>query len=174
MQGDTKHVVLGIDPGIAGTGWSVFSGWGEYLDSGTENPGRGEERFDNLARSIHVLIRRFSAVDVVVEIPSGGKWRTAERLFSYGRAVGLVEGSAVITGARVHRVTVRDWKRNTTKAQTFEMVLRSLGRIPLTDHESDAIALVMHWFQNVRPGVLRAKQIMDATGVTPSADEPSF
>lgn len=174
MQGDSRQVVLGIDPGVAGTGWSAFSGSGDYLDSGTENPGRGEDRFDRLARSVHILIQRFSAVDVVVEIPSGGKWRGAEKLLSYGRAIGLVEGAAVITGVRVHRVTVRDWKRNTTKAETFERVLRSLGRIPNSDHESDAIALLMYWFSVARPDVLRAKHILRPLITTTPAEDLRF
>lgn len=139
---------LSIDPSIASLGWAVFDGC-KPVSHGTWHPSKkpnARDRFDQLAEFIRDLLAVHEHVsDVVVEVPSGGLYRMGSTAMIYGRAIGVCECAAALSGATVHRIPVNTWKGNARKSKTQAIVKYGLKIDGATEDQADALGLGL-WF----------------------------
>jgi crossover junction endodeoxyribonuclease RuvC len=168
-------VVMGIDPGVASTGFGVVrvaGGSMEAVDAGVIEAPMG----DSLAKRLELIHRELAqliawhqpAAAALEELYFGKNVRSAT-------AVGQARGVAMLAAAQ-HGVSCSDYTPQAVKmavcgsgaadkAQVQHMVgaLLGLPRPPESDHAADALAVAIchaghtrpsHAFQNVeRPGV---------------------
>jgi Holliday junction resolvasome RuvABC endonuclease subunit len=154
------RTVMGLDPSIDNLGWGVILpppvGLNTALrrvDSSTWHPSKSAfaaDRFHQLAIVVIELVSRFDVTDVVVEIPDAYQKRSFATLRTYLRAVGICEGAATATGARVHRLSVNTWKGRTKKSDTATIVRAVFKRTVSSDNESDALGVAMAFCAGVR------------------------
>lgn len=142
-----NHLIF-IDPSACSLGYAVFVS-GQRHTSGTWSPTTrigAKDRYDQLGDFLKRLLVPAALYDVVVETPSGGGYRMQFTTgVVYGRAIGVVEGVCNVLGARVHRITVNDWKGRQKKGSTLLVVRHELKYEPCTDDESDALGLGLWW-----------------------------
>ncbi len=147
--------VLGIDPGMASTGFGVVSrnsGRLEALDGGVISTVAGKpvaERLSEIHESVCSLIYRHRPEAVALEdIFFSANVETA---FAVGRASGVVILAAGQAGLPTQTYTPQAIKKgvcgsgNAEKAQVQRMVksLLSLDRLPRPDHAADALAVAI-------------------------------
>lgn len=156
-------VVMGIDPGVANTGFGVVrvaGGRMSALDGGVIEAPAGEDAADRLARihaSLTELIAWHEPVAVAIEdLYFGRNVRSAI-------GVGQARGVAMLAAAQ-HRVPCFDYTPQAVKmavcgsgagdkAQVQQMVgtLLSLPQAPSSDHAADALAVAICHASHVRP-----------------------
>ncbi|MGH2861083.1 MAG: crossover junction endodeoxyribonuclease RuvC [Solirubrobacteraceae bacterium] len=148
-------VVLGIDPGIANTGYGVVSGSGsrlEALEYGViETPASAapETRLAEIYADIGELVRRFEVEAVAVEDLYFGA--NVVSAMAVGQARGVVLLAAGQHRIPVHAYTPQQVKGavcgsgRADKQQVARMVARLLGLAgpPRPDHAADALAVAV-------------------------------
>jgi crossover junction endodeoxyribonuclease RuvC len=148
-------IVLGVDPGIANTGYGIVSSSGSRLQAlefgviETRAPAAAEVRLAEIHGDIGELIARFGVDAVAVEdLYFGANVASA-------MAVGQARG-VVLLAAGQHRVAVRAYTPQQVKAavcgsgradkqQVARMAARLLGLAapPRPDHAADALAVAI-------------------------------
>lgn len=146
-------VILGIDPGIANTGYGILR-----IDSTsiqamvcghirTTSKTPSEERLKHIFDTIMDLINQYSVNAVVLEDIFFSK--KVSNAYSVGEVKGIVKLAAAINGASVTTYTPLQVKQavvgygKATKMQVKKMVqmLLKLKELPEPDHAADALAI---------------------------------
>jgi crossover junction endodeoxyribonuclease RuvC len=148
-------IVLGIDPGLANTGYGVVSRRGErpaVLDGGTIQTPAGlamELRLALLARRLREILDRHDCHAMALEeLYFGQNVRTA---FAVGHARGVAMLTAGEAGVPCFSYTPQRVKAavcgngRASKEQVMRMVSAqlSLSQIPSSDHAADALAVAI-------------------------------
>ncbi len=148
-------IVLGIDPGIANTGYGVVAGSGsrvQALDFGVIETAAStppETRLAEIHADVGELIRRFEVEAVAVEDLYFGA--NVVSAMAVGQARGVVLLAAGQHGIPVHAYTPQQVKAavcgsgRADKQQVSRMVARLLGMAspPRPDHAADALAVAL-------------------------------
>ena len=143
--------VLGIDPGLASTGWGILdeiNGSIHYIDHGTITTKAGQQRADRLffiQQSIRAIIEKYNPTEAAIEILFFGK--------NVSSAIPVAEARGVISAAIAEKnIFLNEFTPNTIKSgvvgsakadkkQVQEMVRIILGldEAPKPDHAADAL-----------------------------------
>ncbi len=148
----TQRIVLGIDPGLANTGWGVISQRGTHLEClaygriSTPSAHSLADRLLKIHNQIHAVVSRFKPVCVGIETVWFGQNVTAA--FATGQARGAALVACAESGVNVAEFTPRQIKLSVVGTGTAEkeqvqfMVRRllSLEANPQPDHAADALA----------------------------------
>lgn len=148
-------IILGIDPGLANTGWGVVERRGpscRCLAYGCISSGSGEALASRLKRihdEIQAVIARFSPAECAVESVFFGT--NAKSAFATGQARGvalLATADSAIPLAEYSPVQIKSVVVGTgtaDKQQVTYMVrtLLSLDHDPRPDHSADALAVAI-------------------------------
>lgn len=146
-------MVLGIDPGIGITGYSVLRDLGqrvEILDYGairTSSKMCFPKRLSELYQRIEDIINQFHPEELAIEELFFNK--NVKTALSVGQAVGVITVACVRNGLNVTTYTPLQVKQSVVgygraeKHQVQQMVkmLLSLPRVPTPDDVADAIAI---------------------------------
>lgn len=148
-------IVLGIDPGLANTGYGVVARMGgrfAALDGGVIETPTGlpiEHRLVSIAERVRAILREYDCAAVAIEeLYFGQNVRTA---FAVGHARGVTMLIAGEQGVPCFSYTPQKIKSSVCghgradKDQVARMVqtLLSLDRAPASDHASDALAVAL-------------------------------
>jgi crossover junction endodeoxyribonuclease RuvC len=158
-------LILGIDPGLASTGWGLLRREGQrvtHLAHGvvTTTPDEGDDhaRVQRIAREVATLLRAYRPDSLAME-----RWvHFGQSATVQAHALGLVIGAVLVAAASLE-VPVRsehrsqDWRRalglpaTAAKAEVQARVqaLLSLPKPPRPQHAADALAVAFA----ARPGV---------------------
>ncbi len=145
-------VVLGVDPGLAHTGWAVLETRGSVcrcraygcIDTASKDP--LHVRLGVIYKEIAVVIERYTPCDVAVEEVFFGQ--NVSSAISVAHARGVVLALAATCGLQVGEYTPMQIKLalvghgKADKQQVAYMVKRicALDHIPTPDHSADALA----------------------------------
>ena len=146
------EIILGIDPGLANTGWGIVRSHGGSLSCvayGCVSTSPDEELSKRLHRihgQIHAVIERYAPTSVGIESVWFGKNVTAA--FKTGQARGAALVACAGNGLDVSEFTPREIKMtivgngSAEKGQIQYMVkqILDLDEVPRPDHSSDALA----------------------------------
>jgi crossover junction endodeoxyribonuclease RuvC len=148
-------IVLGIDPGIANTGYGIVSGSGSRLQAlgfgviETAASAAPETRLSEIHTDVGELIRTYDIEAVAVEDLYFGA--NVVSAMAVGQARGVVLLAAGQHGIPVHSYTPQQVKSavcgsgRADKQQVSNMVARllGLGSPPRPDHAADALAVAL-------------------------------
>ncbi|MDE3132492.1 MAG: crossover junction endodeoxyribonuclease RuvC [Acidobacteriota bacterium] len=148
-------IVLGIDPGIANTGFGIVSSGGSRLQAlefgviETPSSAPPEARLAEIHADVGELIRRYDAEAVAVEDLYFGA--NVVSAMAVGQARGVVSLAAGQHGVPVRAYTPQQVKAavcgsgRADKSQVARMVARLLGLSapPRPDHAADALAVAL-------------------------------
>lgn len=151
-MGQQTRCILGIDPGLANTGWGVVSWSGSrvqavaYGCTSTDANSPLSQRLLKINQQIEAVITRFSPVAVGIETVWFGQNITAA--FATGQARGAALVACAQGGLDVGEYTPKQIKMavvgegGAEKEQVQYMVQHILGleNIPKPDHAADALA----------------------------------
>ncbi len=147
--------ILGIDPGLASTGFGVIETSGSsyrHLHHGVIITGATEPTGDRLAgiyREIEAVIRRFSPTEAAVESLFFAKNATSAIPVAQARGVVLLAlVHAGITGVEyapqaIKRALVGQGRAEKYQVQELVRVVLGLPEIPSPDHAADALAVAV-------------------------------
>ena len=152
MKQHNTRRILGVDPGLASTGWGILDdkdGKIEYIDHGVIITKADQDRADRLffiMRSIRLIIEKFKPVEAAIERLFFGKNVTSA--IPVAEARGVISAVLAEKSVIVHDFTPNSIKKGVTgtvsadKAQVQEMVKIILGldEAPKPDHAADALA----------------------------------
>ena len=144
--------ILGIDPGIANTGWGVLDFVGQrfqpvcYGVINTDPSEKLEHRIAVIAQSVAQLIRKYEIKHISMEDIYFAKNEVSA--IGVAKVIGAVVHAAYIEKVDVSMFTPMQIKMSITgfgkaeKKQVQEMcrILLKLDKIPRPDHAADAIA----------------------------------
>ena len=144
--------VLGIDPGLAHTGWGIIEnldGKIRYIDHGvieTKAHTPRPERLFVILQSVRTIIEKHKPQEAAVEILFFGKNVTSA--IPVAEARGVISALLAEKGIPLYELTPNKIKQGVTgitradKSQVQEMVriILSLDEIPKPDHAADALA----------------------------------
>jgi len=144
--------ILGIDPGLASTGWGVLDNAGsgiQYIDHGTIKTKADCPRAQRLffiMRSIRLIIEKYNPAEAAIENLFFGK--NVSSAIPVAEARGVICACLAEKNIPVRELTPNAIKKGITgiagadKKQVQEMVRIILGleEIPKPDHASDALA----------------------------------
>lgn len=147
-----ERIILGIDPGLANTGWGVVRQSGSRLScvayGCVSTPAKAElsQRLAKIHEQIDAVIKRFEPTCIGIETVWFGQNITAA--FATGQARGAALVACAQHGLRVGEFTPRQIKLavvgtgSAEKAQVQYMVkkLLALQEEPKPDHAADALA----------------------------------
>ena len=148
-------IVLGIDPGLANTGFGVIARRGSRLvalDGGvvvTSSGARTEQRLCELHDALRALLREHAPDAVALESLYFGQ--NARSAFAVGQARGVAMLCAGQLGVACHSYTPQQVKGavcgsgRAAKDQVSRMVtvLLALAEEPASDHAADALAVAV-------------------------------
>lgn len=150
-----RSVIVGIDPGLANTGWGVIEAQGSRLrclaygcvttDSGSSLTGRLASIYDELS----AVLKRYSPSESAVESVYFGA--NAKSAFATGQARGVVILALAKSGVAVSEYSPAQIKHAVAgegaadKCQVAYMVKEILGldAAPHPDHAADALAVTI-------------------------------
>ena len=146
------EIILGIDPGLANTGWGIVESRGGSMSCvayGCVTTGTQDElsiRLHRIYQQISAVIRRYRPTSVGIESVWFGKNVTAA--FKTGQARGAALVACAGEGLDVAEFTPREIKMtivgngSAEKEQIQYMVkqMLALEEVPHPDHSSDALA----------------------------------
>lgn len=147
--------ILGIDPGLASTGFGVIETTGNsyrHLHHGVILTGAAEATGDRLARiyrEIEAVIRKFSPTEAAVESLFFAKNATSAIPVAQARGVVLLAlVHAGISGAEyapqaIKRALVGQGRAEKYQVQELVRVVLGLPEIPSPDHAADALAVAV-------------------------------
>ena len=147
----SKRRILGIDPGLASTGWGVLDiidGNIRYIDHGSIITKADCPRADRLffiLQQVRSIIEKFNPTEVAIEILFFGK--NVSSAIPVAEARGVISAAVAEKGIFIHELTPNAIKKGvvgTTKAdkkQVQEMVriILNLDEKPKPDHAADAL-----------------------------------
>jgi crossover junction endodeoxyribonuclease RuvC len=147
-----KRRILGIDPGLASTGWGVLDdleGRIQYIDHGTIITKKDRPRADRLYFILHCtreIIKKFKPTEAAIEILFFG--RNVTSAIPVAESRGVISAALAEMAITVHEFTPNAVKQGVAgsasadKKQVQEMVRIILGldKCPKPDHASDALA----------------------------------
>jgi len=147
-----KRRVLGIDPGLASTGWGVLddiNGSIRYVDHGvitTKADSQRSCRLFFIMQSIRAILEKFNPTEAAIENLYFGK--NVSSAIPVAEARGVISASVAEKGIPLHELTPNAIKMGAAgtasadKKQVQEMVRIILGleEIPKPDHAADALA----------------------------------
>jgi len=151
---------LGIDPGLANTGWALLSG-GDLIDFGCVRTKKSKRtvtggvtrRLMEVSSALRPLLRSSSVA--VVEWPGGGFGKNARSAVQTNLVAGLVVGLATASGTTLLQPSPRTWRaqlgsksgadsklhKNLYKRFSSQLERLLLGELP---HVLDAIGLATY------------------------------
>jgi crossover junction endodeoxyribonuclease RuvC len=152
MRPPKKRRIIGLDPGLAATGWGVLDfadGKAFYIDHGvikTKAESPRAERLFFIMRSVRVIIEKYKPSEAAIEILFFGKNVTSA--IPVAEARGVISAALAEKGILIHELTPNAIKKGVTghagadKKQIQEMVrlFLNLEKIPKPDHAADALA----------------------------------
>jgi crossover junction endodeoxyribonuclease RuvC len=144
--------IIGIDPGLASTGWGVLdsvNGKIKYVDHGVIVTKADTPRADRLffiLQCIRDLIKKYKPQEAAIETLYFGK--NVSSAIPVAEARGVISAAIAEKGIFLHEFTPNAIKQGVTgvsnadKKQVQEMVRLILGleKIPKPDHAADALA----------------------------------
>jgi len=144
--------IIGIDPGLASTGWGVLdsvNGKIKYVDHGVIATKADTPRADRLffiLQCIRDLIKKYKPQEAAIETLYFGK--NVSSAIPVAEARGVISAAIAEKGIFLHEFTPNAIKQGVTgvsnadKKQVQEMVKIILGleKIPKPDHAADALA----------------------------------
>lgn len=145
-------IVLGIDPGLANTGWGVVETGARptVLAHGTITTSPRTElevRLAEIHRTVESVLDRHAVAAVALEELYFGRNTSSAVAVGQARGVSLV--LAGLRGIPCHSYTPQHVKQavcgrgSADKAQVQRMVSALLGVTPETDHAADALAVAL-------------------------------
>jgi len=143
--------ILGIDPGLASTGWGVLdneNGNIRYVDHGiieTKPDIPRCQRLFNILQSIRSIIEKYSPAEAAIETLYFGK--NVSSAIPVAEARGVISAAIAESGIPLRELTPNAIKLGVVgsasagKKQVQEMVkiILSLDRVPKPDHAADAL-----------------------------------
>ena len=177
-MGRIERVVLGIDPGLANTGWGVVRQSGSRLDcvaygcTATSVDDPLELRLGKIHQQIDAVIRRFQPTCCGIETVWFGQNITAA--FATGQARGAALVACAQHGVQVGEYTPRQIKLAVVGTGTAEkdqvqyMVKQLLGleEAPRPDHAADALAAAICFTTHedvLKQAARRQQEVQDAS-----------
>ena len=144
--------ILGIDPGLASTGWGILEDGQKniiYIDHGIIKTKAGQIRAERLffiMRSIRLIIKKYKPTEAAIENLYFGK--NVSSAIPVAEARGVISAVIAENGIPVRELTPNAVKKGVTgftgadKKQVQEMVRIILGleAVPKPDHCADALA----------------------------------
>ena len=144
--------VLGIDPGLAGTGWGVIEDTNNnvrYIGHGvltTKADMRRADRLLLILTGIRAVIEKYSPTEAAIETLYFG--RNVTSAIPVAEARGVVSAAVAEKGIPLHEFTPNAIKLGVTgsaragKKQVQDMVqiILTLDKVPKPDHAADALA----------------------------------
>ena len=151
MKRSSSRRILGIDPGLAGTGWGVLeseSGSIRYVDHGIIETKPGIPRAQRLffiLQSIRLIIEKYRPSEAAVETLYFGK--NVSSAIPVAEARGVISAAVAESGIPLRELAPRTIKLGVAgnagagKKQVQEMVRIILGleEAPKPDHAADAL-----------------------------------
>ena len=164
-----KKIILGVDPGIANTGYGVVESHGNHLiphaygNISTSPKTAPEVRLKEIYDVITGLIAEFAIENVVLEDIFFRKNRSSA--FSVGEVKGIVKLAAanagcsvtVYTPTQVKQAIVGYGKATKSQMQRMTQALLKLKELPRPDHAADALALALCHARSYKVLELRKK-----------------
>lgn len=162
-------IVLGIDPGLANTGWAIVASEGSRqraIAYGTLSTKASEPlalRLKAIYKEISEAIERFNPdVCAIEDVYFGVNARSALAL---GQARGIAIFAAINHGLEIHEFAPAKIKQTVTgngrasKEQITYMVsaLLKLENPPKSEHASDALAIALTYCSNCPPHGIHGK-----------------
>jgi crossover junction endodeoxyribonuclease RuvC len=152
MRTPNKRRIIGLDPGLASTGWGVLDfadGKAFYIDHGiikTKAEIPRAERLFFIMRSVRLIIEKYKPSEAAIEILFFGKNVTSA--IPVAEARGVISAVLAEKGILIHELTPNAIKKGVTghasadKKQIQEMVrlFLNLEKVPKPDHAADALA----------------------------------
>ena len=168
-QGKNKKIILGIDPGIANTGYGVVEAHANrFISRGfgsirTSSKTASELRLKQIYDAVTDLIAKFAIESVVIEDIFFNK--NVSSAFAIGEVKGIVKLAAANVGCSVTLYTPTQVKQavvgygKATKSQMERMTqaLLKLKEPPRPDHAADALALALCYARSYKVVQLREK-----------------
>jgi len=167
------RVIMGIDPGLAHTGWGLIRQNGSKLGClaygcvTTTNDRPLEQRLKTIYDQVDAVIDRFHPTAVGIETV----WLGANTTAAF--ATGQARGAALVACANAY-LNVGEFAPNqiknavvgtghADKHQVAYMVAQilHLDELPTPDHASDALAAAICYDMNDRIGHLEGKQVVN-------------
>ena len=155
-------IILGIDPGIASTGYGVIKVSGgdrlSLVDYGLIKTSRGEDQgllLNYIYDRVNEIINGHSPEAIAIETIFHSK--NLKSLAMVSEAIGVISLAAGNYGLNIQKFTPLEIKSaivrsgKATKGQVQEMVktILNLDSLPKPDHASDALALAICYRTNV-------------------------
>jgi len=151
MRRKSSRRILGIDPGLASTGWGVLDdtdGSIRYVDHGvivTKADQRRSDRLFFILQCVRSLIEKYNPAEAAIETLYFGKNVTSA--IPVAEARGVISAAIAEKSIPLHEFTPNAIKMGVTgtasadKKQVQEMVRLILGleKIPKPDHAADAL-----------------------------------
>ena len=152
---NTKKIILGIDPGIANTGYGVVESHANQLtprDFGnirTSPQTASEVRLKQIYDAVTHLIAKFAVENIVLEDIFFSK--NVSSAFAVGEVKGIVKLAAanadcpiaLYTPTQVKQAIVGYGRATKSQMQKMAQALLQLKEPPRPDHAADALALAL-------------------------------
>jgi crossover junction endodeoxyribonuclease RuvC len=152
MRTPKKRRIIGLDPGLASTGWGILDfadGKAFYIDHGvikTQAESPRAERLFFIMRSVRLIIEKYKPAEAAIEILFFGKNVTSA--IPVAEARGVISAVLAEKDILIHELTPNAIKKGVTahasadKKHIQEMVrfFLNLEKIPKPDHAADALA----------------------------------
>ena len=166
---NSKKIILGIDPGIANTGYGVVESHGVRLTSRgfgnirTSPRTASEVRLKQIYDAVTGLIREFDIESVALEDIFFSK--NTNSAFTVGEVKGIVKlaaanancSVAVYTPTQVKQAIVGYGRATKSQMQKMAQALLKLEEPPCPDHAADALALALCHSRSYKVLELRKK-----------------
>ena len=169
LQGKSKKIILGIDPGIANTGYGVVEAHANRLTSRnfgnirTSPKTVSEVRLKQIYDAVTDLIVKLAIESVVLEDIFFSK--NVSSAFAVGEVKGIVKLAAanadcpvtLYTPTQVKQAVVGYGKATKSQVQRMTQALLRLKEPPRPDHAADALALALCHARSYKVLQLREK-----------------
>lgn len=148
-------MILGIDPGLANTGYAVLADSKspetryKLVECGMIEVGRGQERLRDIFDGVNKIIEKYEIAEMAVESMFFAK--NAKSALKVAEAIGVVKVCGMKKGVEVKEYTPLQVKLalvgygRADKTQVEEMVRQELGLTKLItpSHVADAVAVAL-------------------------------
>ncbi|MDR0464560.1 MAG: crossover junction endodeoxyribonuclease RuvC [Treponema sp.] len=146
-----SRIILGIDPGLASTGWGVLSDNGggiQYIDHGaitTKADSRRADRLFLILQCIRAIIEKHKPCAAAIETLYFG--RNVTSAIPVAEARGVISAAIAEKGIPLHELTPNAIKLGVTgsacadkkQVQKMVQIILGLDKIPKPDHAADAL-----------------------------------
>lgn len=169
---DDQNPILGLDPGMAATGWGVIEhagGASRLLAHGTINTAARQPDSERLAavyNGVLDVIDEFSPQAAAIEELFGGVNLKAALAVGQARGVIILACAergitpADYTALRIKQAVVGYGRSSKDQVQQMVKSLLGLGEVPRPDHAADALAVaICHAHSRKVAGRIKAGQV---------------